>query len=965
MQNNLKLLALSLFIVVSALRCSSSKDIEEVGGKNNRAGDVSFYADNTDISIKETDEKGSFAFKTEKALEKDVVIILSVKDKGVSLPVDKITLLAGATTAEGEVVFSKEMFEGVDDNLIEVTLTASSEDVSLDNVAVTYDVRKYIYGAPDVTITVDTANVEVFYENVPVKVTVQSNIPMPADATFALSIDGATEGVDCNFPDKNVTIKKGEKEGSVVLTLLKSSFVDGNPDKESGKPGDKAMDIGIKMKTTAAVNMAKSTVIVNAIGGFFTKTYCLPYMVSIASHYMRSFTIGDYTLDPPHLVDEKHYYADLRNSLENPIGRIEVPTGTSPLSFVTESRPNYGTANNIAVAWIDWNKDGDFLDEGEFVANIPYTASEANNGAVHTVDLTPPSFVKPGMSTVMRIGVIDKQGDTMTKSGGCGGSSQGDVVDVRIYIVKGADPVTYTGSLTDETVNVSGSDVVKTLVVTLPSDAEEEVEVDVVISGGNDTHYTLSRKSIIIPKGSKNGSATITFKKEFYQVALQNEDFVVELKPKNPYRYTAGTGTKGTLHVTGVGTKPTASLEVAATDITVPDGQDKVVNFKIKLSEPDNAKDVDVAIAVGAEFVDMVTLSATSVKIPKGTKEASLTLTFKASYFPFKNEIKNIPLTISSNNVLLDPKKETVTFKVQGSVVKPPLVKINSASSLAADVSNSDYAVSTPFWTNGGITQETQVEISFVGDNASKAYFEGGGTTKLLTFKPDGDKSVTEYVKLFVRQSSFAINQKGQTVTLHARAYGKSNIDFGNGAKTVDIVCNVTRREAGTYCPIVSNGDSEFYITEIKVGGKTVRGNYTGGYTDLTNEVFQMPNAKFEMEVTVHKNASVPNGTYELAVIIDSDNNFIMNDYWAEFMQLQKEDGSGSATSRTAILMDKADKTFMYKGQYDLERGKSRVRIALTRDLDPNHKIETNPLSGCMAGDVYGGTVVDVSWEKR
>lgn len=965
MRRNLKLLALSLFAVLGVFGCSNSKHIEEVGNRNNLTGNLLFFADNTDIAIKEGDEKGLFTFEAAQAFDKDITITLSVKGNGASLPVDKLTLLAGETSAKGEVLFSKDMFDGVDANVVEVVVTASSEEVSLNKMTVTYDVRKYIYGAPEVFITVDTAHVEVFYENVPVKVTVKSEIPFPADATFTLTTDGGKEGVDFTFPDKTVTIKQGEKEGSVVLTLLKSSFVDGNPDKESGKPGDKAMDIGVKFKTTAAVNVVQSTVIINALGGYFPKTYCQPYMVSIASHYMRSFTIGDYTLDPPHLVDEKHYYADLRNSLETPIGRIEVPTGTSALSFVTESKPNYGTADNIAVAWIDWNCDGDFEDDGEFVANIPYKASEANNGAVYSVDLTTPAFVSAGLSTVMRIGVIDKNGDKMTKSGGCGGSRQGDVVDVRIYMVKGAAPVTYTGNLIDETVKVNGADVPKTLVATLPSDAEEDVEINVVVSGGNNTHYTLNKKSIIVPKGSRNGSVTMTFKKEFYQMALQNEDFKIELKPKNTYRYTAGTGTKATLHVTGVGTKPTASLNVTATDITVLEGQDKVVDFKVKLSEPDNAKDVDVALEIGSEFANMASLSAASIKIPRGTTEASLKITFKVAYFPFKNEIKSIPLTISSTNVLIDPSKGTVVFKVQGSVVKPPLVKINTGAPYIADVTQADFVISSPLWTNGGITQQAQVEVSFEGENSGKAYFEGGATTKIVTFVPDGNKSITQYFKFLVKQSSFTIGGKDQTVTMHVKAYGKSNIDFGDGATTADIVWPVVRRQPGTYCPIVADGDSDFYITKIKVGNKTVSGTYTNGYYDLSNEVFDMPNSKFEMEVTVHKNTSVPNGTYDLTVFIDQNNDYSINDYWSEFMQLQKEDGSGSAESRTAILMDKSDKTFIYKGQYDLEKIKSRVRIALTRDATGGLKLGTNPVTGCMVGDRFGGTVVDVSWQRK
>lgn len=806
MQNNLKLLALTLFIVVSALRCSSSKDIEEVGGKNNRAGDVSFYADNTDISIKETDEKGSFAFKTEKTLEKDVVIILSVKDKGVSLPVDKITLLAGATTAEGEVVFSKEMFEGVDDNLIEVTLTASSEDVSLDNVAVTYDVRKYIYGAPDVTITVDTANVEVFYENVPVKVTVQSNIPMPADATFALSIDGATEGVDCNFPDKNVTIKKGEKEGSVVLTLLKSSFIDGNPDKESGKPGDKAMDIGIKMKTTAAVNMAKSTVIVNAIGGFFTTTYCKPYMVSLASHYMHSFTIGDYTLDPPHLATEKHHYADLRNSLENPIGRIEVPTGTSPLSFVTESRPNYGTANNIAVAWIDWNKDGDFLDEGEFVANIPYTASEANNGAVYTVDLTTPSFVKPGMSTVMRIGVIDKQGDTMTKSGGCGGSSQGDVVDVRIYMVSGVASVTYTGNLSNENITVRGTDVVKTITANIDQSAVADVDIKVSVTGVDENNYVLKDKVIRILKGTKSASTTLTIKESAYRIALQKDTYKIELVPGSKYQSGAGAGTKATYNVQGEGTAPTLSVETTQTgDVIVSEGTDVTVAFKVNISEQ-SSKEVNVQLNLDAKYADMVKLSTNTVRFAAGSATSqNVNITFKASYFMFNDIRETIPVSISTNTegIFVNTLKSKVSFSVKGAANRPMLItmsdNVENPANRILDVTSDEQMATCALWFNaptGSLLDKTiKMDVSleksgFSGDvyirhqDMNDYVLYTGPLT--ITMEAGVNNSTKRYY-IKVPQTSVSqgttngvINVKVQTVSGNVKFYngGKNNIEY-------------------------------------------------------------------------------------------------------------------------------------------------------------------------------------------
>ncbi|MEG2122030.1 MAG: hypothetical protein RRZ64_08250, partial [Rikenellaceae bacterium] len=59
----------------------------------------------------------------------------------------------------------------------------------------------------------------------------------------------------------------------------------------------------------------------------------------------------------------------------------------------------------------------------------------------------------------------------------------------------------------------------------------------------------------------------------------------------------------------------------------------------------------------------------------------------------------------------------------------------------------------------------------------------------------------------------------------------------------------------------------------------------------------------------------------------------------------------------------KDTKTFKYKGQYDLSKIKSRVRIALTRDA--NSRLGTSPVSGCMVGEEFNGTVVDVSWRKN
>lgn len=703
MKINLKLLVLSLFIVVGSLRCSDSKEIEEVGSKSDIVGNMSFYPDHADISIKETDEKGNFTFKTKKAFDKDITIALSIKGEGASLSADQITLSAGMLEVTGEVVFNKDMFDGADNNLIEVVVSASSNEVSLDKMTITYDVHKYIYGAPEVSITVDTANVEVFYENVPVKVTVKSDIALPADATFTLSTDGGKEGVDFNFPDKTVTIKKGETEGSVVLTLLKSSFIDGNP---NNKPGDKAMDIGVKMKTSAAVNLSKSTVIINALGGFFTKTYCLPYMVSLASHYMHSFTIGDYTLDPPHLATEKHHYADLRNNLKTPIGKIEVPTGTSALSFVTESRPGYGTANNIAVAWIDWNQDGDFDDDGEFVANIPYEAKIENNGAVHSVDLTTPSFVKAGMSTVMRIGVIDKNGEKMTKSGGCGGSSQGDVIDVRIYVVSGNEAVTYTGNLANDDITVYEDDIVKTITATLAKPAEVAIDIKVSVKGVDENNYILKDKVITIPMNGTSASTTLTFKKSAYKIALQKDTYEVELIPGSKYKSTAGSGTKARYNVKGEGTAPTLSVETTQTEVVnVPESGNKTATFQVKLSEKNTAGATDVQLNLDSKYGDMATLSTSSVRFNAGeTTSKNITITFKSTYFMYNDVSETIPVSISTTteNVFINSLKNRVSFSVKGIEKRPMLISmsdnVENPSNRIIDVTTGEKTATCAIW---------------------------------------------------------------------------------------------------------------------------------------------------------------------------------------------------------------------------------------------------------------------------
>lgn len=706
MKINLKLLVLSLFIVVGSLRCSDSKEIEEVGSKSDMVGNMSFYTDHTDISIKETDEKGTFTFKTKKAFDKDITIALSIKGEGASLSADKITLSAGMFEVTGEVVFNKDMFDGADNNLIEVVVSASSNEVSLDKMTITYDVHKYIYGAPEVSITVDTANVEVFYENVPVKVTVKSDIALPADATFTLSTDGGKEGVDFNFPDKTVTIKKGETEGSTVLTLLKASFIDGNLENEQGQPGDKAMNIGVKMKTSAAVNLSKSTVIINALGGFFTKTYCLPHITFLTSHYMQTFTIGDYTLNPPHLTTENHYYADLRNSLNTPTGKIEVPTGTSGLSFVTVSNPNGGTTNCIAVAWIDWNQNGDFGDDGEFVANIPYTASVANNGAVHSTNLTIPSFVKIGTSTVMRIGIIEKNNETMTKSNGCGNASQGDVLDVRIHVIKGAEPVTFTGNLANDDITVHEDDIVKTITATLAKPAEVAVDIKVSVKGVDENNYVLKDKVITIPMNGTSASTTLTFKKSAYKIALQKDTYEVELIPGSKYKSTAGSGTKARYNVKGEGTAPTLSVETTQTEVVnVPESGDKTATFQVKLSEKNTAGATDVQLNLDSKYSDMATLSTNSVRFNAGeTTPKDITITFKSTYFMYNDVSETIPVSISTTteNVFINSLKNRVSFSVKGIEKRPMLISmsdnVEDPSNRIIDVTTGEKTATCAVW---------------------------------------------------------------------------------------------------------------------------------------------------------------------------------------------------------------------------------------------------------------------------
>ncbi len=191
------------------------------------------------------------------------------------------------------------------------------------------------------------------------------------------------------------------------------------------------------------LKVTSGTCVVNSVGALLTLTdYCVPAPSSVDANGITNVTIGSINNTTGSEVGNYGNYTNLSTNLNE--------GGTVPFSITYQTGYTYGTK-----IWIDFNKDGDFVDAGE---QVYLGLSASANPTTLSGSFAMPIGIPSGI-TRMRIGGTDTDSGPSTP---CYTGSYGSFEDYTVNIIAApscaGSPVATTGT-TSSTGVCSGSTV--------------------------------------------------------------------------------------------------------------------------------------------------------------------------------------------------------------------------------------------------------------------------------------------------------------------------------------------------------------------------------------------------------------------------------------------------------------------------------------------------------------------------
>lgn len=220
------------------------------------------------------------------------------------------------------------------------------------------------------------------------------------------------------------------------------------------------------------------------------------------------------------------------------------------------------------------------------------------------------------------------------------------------YTVQGTTPgktnvaVVTEGNATD--ITIDDVSITKTITATLAAEAEEDVVLNLALSGNELNGATITGSPITIAAGQLSGTATITFNKDIFTSASKTASVTVTTTPSQNALVTNGSAI--TYTVKGTDYKgPSFSI---TSDVPSNNGnpffistEDKAIPFKVSLLKPVKGETVTVYLERNGIGPAPISITQGGVEPPKGgpndyyyvelndvTTSVDLVLTFKAAW---------------------------------------------------------------------------------------------------------------------------------------------------------------------------------------------------------------------------------------------------------------------------------------------------------------------------------------------
>lgn len=218
--------------------------------------------------------------------------------------------------------------------------------------------------------------------------------------------------------------------------------------------------------------------------------------------FIKTFTVGNYTLNPEHNIDGKYEYENKTNIIS-----ATIPEGGN-ITIQLQNNSSRSGDPYALVAWVDWNRNGKLSDNERVFYKTISAPAKGEVALPHSSTLNAPANTLDG-KYFMRIGHYFNEDFSL--NGGCGGFDSGDITDIAIeYKREGA---TEASIVTGDALAfyISEQDVVKSFSVSLSKASDKATTFDIVTTRTGSDSSMPNSSSITIPAGKTSAEGTITF----------------------------------------------------------------------------------------------------------------------------------------------------------------------------------------------------------------------------------------------------------------------------------------------------------------------------------------------------------------------------------------------------------------------------------------------------------------------
>lgn len=410
-----------------------------------------------------------------------------------------VTIEKGQTTASTKIIFPVAKFPvAAAEMKITVSGSTSTPGATFDPAAA--ETNFFVKGvgghilAPELTILPIKTSINTTDEDGVAEFLVDLTKAIENDLTVAweYGADFKMKNEDITWTPATIVIPRGSLSAKVSIKV------------KQGVSGEMPIVFSITDKSVAFEPLTLTFYFEAETRGEKPVNLCGIPALYISYAFVKTFTVGNYTLNPEHTMDGQYTYANNVNIISAKI------TEGGTMSIQLQNNRSQAGEPYTLVAWVDWNRNGSLTDkERVLYKTISAPAKGGGIAPAYVTTLKAPAGTPDG-KYYMRIGQYFN--DEHFLQGGCGQIDSGDLMDITIeYTAQGETEASIAASGATS-FYVVDRDIVKTFTISLSKTSTKAVTLNIETTRTGSDSSTPNASSITIPAGQVSAEGTITFK---------------------------------------------------------------------------------------------------------------------------------------------------------------------------------------------------------------------------------------------------------------------------------------------------------------------------------------------------------------------------------------------------------------------------------------------------------------------